>query len=240
MVCAYWYRSILLLQEHFAGLLQKAIPASANRRITVALGKSCANISSKGRNKWATGGGTNVYNGNGPNKQAMMATMTPLHPSPHMHDHRHQQPPFPNPNTIFPNPAGGLMNPYMAHPGMTQGWVGLPRAPRVPNPGTGVFFPTNDPHAMPSWRSGLIVVSSFSQKNGSLVEVRRSSHTAKRGEKHGNHQFSANQARIKVSLDLIATKKRSNKHLTVATPCQDIQGTEDGKSQPIRASGIQT
>jgi hypothetical protein len=191
-------------------------------------------MATKGRNKWTTGDRANLYGGNAANKQAFMAPITPLHPSPHMPNHRHVHPSLPNPNTLFPNPV----NPYMAHPSMTQEWLGLPRAPRVPNPGTGVFFPSNDPHSTPSWRSGLIVVSSFSPKNGSLVEVRRSSHS-KKGEKHGNHQFSANQARIKVSLDLIATKKRSNKHLTVASACQEIDGTEDGKSQPIRPSSIQ-
>lgn len=255
--------SVLLLQENFAGILQKAIPASPSRRITIAFGKALgtgivelnsASAQSKTKSKHWGAGEQNRHRRqfplfsspsvtNGTFKQAGPIPnpgMIPLHPLPHMPHLIPQHQPLPGTQPLFPNPTGGLMSPYMPHPLMAQGWSSVPRNSRLHNTGTGVFFPSSDQNggvSVPSWQSGLIVVSSFSQKSGSLLgpssalEVRRSAHS-RRAEKHAG-QFSTNQARVKgslVSVDLITSKSKSGKHLGTATPCQDIDGTGNGET----------
>lgn len=161
----------MLLRENFAGILQKAIPASPSRRITIALGKavsssvaelSCVNVAGKVKNKhWGKGG----------EKQARLS-----HPLPHM------QFPFPS---MQPNYPGGLVLPHPA--------VVLPRVLGSSTAGTGVFFPPCDTGvSVPtSWQSGVLLLSSTS-----LVAPSRSVHS-KRAEKHAGVKGSFDLADMK-------------------------------------------
>lgn len=191
--------SVLLLRENFAGILQKAIPASPSRRITIALGKaistsiaelSCVNAAGKVKNKhWGKGG----------ENQARLL------PNPGVLSHRrlpHMQFPF---VSMQPNYPGGLMLPHPT--------VVLPRVLGSSTAGTGVFFPPCDAGvSVPtSWQSGVLLLSSTS-----LVAPSRSVHS-KRAEKHVG---------VKGSFDLTDMKAPKEKLGKVA-PCQVVDGDFD-------------
>eukprot|EP00250_Pteridium_aquilinum_P011422 c20058_g1_i1 orf=398-2476(-) len=213
--------SVLLLQENFAGILQKAIPASLSRRITIAMGKainntsiavegSCFNAVGKAKKKqWGSGAQnghsslsvTNEMSSN----QARLASNNLGVMSLHHMIPQHPFPNIPSIQPVFPSyPAGGLSSPYMPHPAMLQGWSPGPKL-HGSSTGTGVFFPTCDPNAVPTWQSGLLVLSSVAPPTA--LEVRRSVH-AKRAEKHAGH------LRVKGSFDstdLKAPKQKMGK-----------------------------
>ncbi|MCO5610138.1 hypothetical protein L7F22_064373 [Adiantum nelumboides] len=180
--------SVFLLQEKFAGILQKAVPAAPSKRIIIAFGKAvstsnarlCYTIAEvKTRNKqW---GGTAAPNSCYPRflKQARVAEGISMHQLPHITTNHLSEPPLPSIQPIlpFPNPLG-LATPCNADPTMLQGWSQAPfRLQSKTSSGTGVFLPCTELSSMPTWQSGLLVSVTAG------IDLCRTGH-AKRGEKH--------------------------------------------------------
>ncbi|KAI5062510.1 hypothetical protein GOP47_0023049 [Adiantum capillus-veneris] len=157
--------SVLLLQENFAGILQKAVPASPSRRITLVFGKALSTSSAglsytiaeaKARNKqwWGTAAPNGCYPGF--MEQAKLAGAITMHPLPHAIPNHLNGPPLPSiqPVLPFPNPLG-VASPYNPDPTVLQGWSHAPSRLQInATPGTGVFLPSAE---VPTWQSGLVV-----------------------------------------------------------------------------------
>ncbi|KAH7277346.1 hypothetical protein KP509_39G046200 [Ceratopteris richardii] len=174
--------SVLLLQENFAGLLQKAVPASACRRIIITLGKaensnvahlSYGNIEGKGRNKQSAERG-NPYITNATLKPKRLGGIS-VGPLPDMIQHNANGMPLPSlwPFLPFSNHTCSI-NSYNVHP-TPHGWPPAPlKLQNNSNSGTGVFFPSTE---LSPWQSE--VLSSLTTG----LEANRSGHP-KRVKKH--------------------------------------------------------